>query len=170
MSLQPASVLQPVHEIGRNAMSDEMDGRLAERVRQAVYVQCAKSEVPTTLDLSRMLGRPLGVVRDTLRWLATQRVLVLQPNGEILMAEPFSAIPTPFLIRSGDTQWWGNCIWDALGIAAMLRLDAELITSCQCCGTRLEVGVARGERLTSGAGIAHFLVPARFWWDQIVFT
>jgi hypothetical protein len=153
-----------------DTMSDEEDERLAERVRQVVYVESAKAEVPTALDLSQLLGQPLGVVRDILRSLETQRALVLQSNGEILMAEPFSAIPTAFLIRSGDTQWWGNCIWDGLGVAAMLRLDADVITSCQCCGTRLEIGVARGERLTSGAGVAHFLVPARFWWDQIVFT
>jgi hypothetical protein len=151
-------------------MSDDVDERLAEQLRQVVYVKCADAEVPTVLDLSQLLGLPVGVVADTLRWLATERALVLQSNGEILMAEPFSAIPTPFLIRSGERQWWGNCIWDGLGVAAMLRLDAELITSCQCCGARLEIGVARGERLTSGAGVAHFLVPARFWWEQIVFT
>jgi hypothetical protein len=151
-------------------MSNEGDEWLAERVRRVVYAKCAEGEVPTALQLSQLLARPLGVVRDTLQWLAAQRALVLQANGEILMAEPFSAVPTPFLIRSGDAQWWSNCIWDGLGIAAMLRLDADLITACQCCGTRLQIGVAHGERLTSGAGVAHFLVPARFWWDHIVFT
>jgi hypothetical protein len=153
-----------------DTMPDDVDERLAERVRQAIYVKCAEGEVPTVLDLSELLGLPVGVVGDSLRRLAAQRALVLQSNGEILMAEPFSAIPTPFLIRSGDRQWWGNCIWDGLGVAAMLRLDAALITSCQCCGTGLTIGVAHGERLTSGAGVAHFVVPARFWWEQIVFT
>ena len=104
-------------------MSDVGVEWLAERVRQLVYAKCAEGEVPTALDLSQRLARPLGVVQDALRWLATQRALVLQPTGEILMAEPFSAVPTPFLIRSGSAQWWGNCIWDGLGIAAMLRLD-----------------------------------------------
>jgi hypothetical protein len=37
------------------------------------------------------------------------------------MANPFSAVPTPFLVRSGDRSWYGNCIWDALGIPAMLQ-------------------------------------------------
>jgi hypothetical protein len=151
-------------------MSDDGVEQLAERVRRVVYAKCAEGEVPTALDLSQLLARPLGVVQDTLRWLATQRALVLQSNGEILMAEPFSAVPTAFLIRSGNAQWWGNCIWDGLGVAAMLRLDADIITACQCCGTRLQISVAHGERLTNGAGVAHFLVPARLWWDRIVFT
>jgi hypothetical protein len=40
--------------------------------------------------------------------------LVLLPGSSyIWMAEPFSAVPTSFHVRSGGRQGWGNCIWGA---------------------------------------------------------
>jgi hypothetical protein len=36
------------------------------------------------------------------------------------MAMPLSAIPTPFQVEVGGRHFFGNCIWDALGIVAML--------------------------------------------------
>src|SRR5437667_11759339 len=42
---------------------------------------------------------------------------VLQENGELWRAAPFSAVPTAFPVKVGDRSYYGNCIWDALGIA-----------------------------------------------------
>jgi hypothetical protein len=37
------------------------------------------------------------------------------------------------------------------------------------CGTRMEVRIAGGV-VQPTVGLAHFAVPARRWWDDIVFT
>src|SRR2546430_1451977 len=63
-------------------------------------------------------------VAASFRRLAEAHILVLQrDSGEILMANPYSAVPTPFLVQTPRYDAYGNCIWDALGIAAMLRAD-----------------------------------------------
>jgi Alkylmercury lyase len=96
--------------------------------------------------------------------------LVLIPGSPyVWMAEPFSAVPTSFAVRSEGTQWWGNCIWDALGILALLGVDGEVSTACPHSGQPLRLGVARGA-LTEVAGVVHFAVPARDWWRDIGFT
>jgi hypothetical protein len=96
--------------------------------------------------------------------------LVLIPGSAyIWMAEPFSAVPTSFTVRSEKRQWWGNCIWDALGILSLLGLDGEISTACQNSGQPLRVTVSGGA-LGDAPGIVHFAVPARDWWRDIGFT
>ena len=88
---------------------------------------------------------------------------------EILMANPVSAVPTPFLVRAGDRSWYGNCIWDAAGVPAMLGQDAAIEASCGCCGTAMHLKVVNGS-LEDAPGVAHFAIPAAHWWDEIVFN
>ena len=102
--------------------------------------------------------------------LSASRVLVLQPgSGEVLMANPFSAVPTPFLVEAGPRRWWGNCIWDALGIPAMVGTDARLLTSCPDCGESISLEICEGA-VGAAQAVAHFVVPVAHWWDDIVFT
>jgi len=82
------------------------------------------------------------------------------------MANPFSAVPTPFVTEIGGRRWFGNCIWDSLGIVATLHADARVLTSCGTSGETMELSV-RGGALT-GEGTVHFALPARRWWDDIV--
>ena len=139
------------------------------RVRAHVYdVTMREGTPPRVAAVASALGATEDDTRQALRRLATGRALVLQGDDEILMANPFSAVPTPFPVTAGGRSYYGNCVWDALGIPAMLKADAVIETSCADCGTaaRIEVtnGVARGD------GIIHFAIPARSWWKDIVFT
>ena len=114
-------------------------------------------------------GAPAAEVIESLRRLADGRVLVLQRDSdEILMAAPFSAVATPFAVESGGVSYFANCIWDALGIPAMLHRDAEISTSCGDCGTSMTVRVENG--VAQDNGLLHFALPAREWWNDIVFT
>ena len=85
------------------------------------------------------------------------------------MAEPFSAVPTGFEVNAGNRSWWGNCIWDALGIPAMLKVDARIYTACGCCNDAMALTVKNG-RLLDKSGSIHFAVPARRWWEDVVFA
>jgi hypothetical protein len=96
-------------------------------------------------------------------------MIVLQPGGEeILMAGPFSAVPTPFHVTVPAFSAYGNCVWDALGIAATVHSDAVVETSCADCGTAARIEVRANQLI--GDGFMHFALPPRTWWDDIVFT
>jgi Alkylmercury lyase len=95
-------------------------------VRRHVYDWIMrKGMIPTMADTATALSRTPCENSASFQRLADQHVLVLQKqNGEILMANPFSAVPTPFLVKAGGRSYYGNCIWDAMGIPAMLKQDA----------------------------------------------
>jgi alkylmercury lyase-like protein len=141
------------------------------RVRAAVYdTAMSTGSPPAAGELAEQLGIPLAEVRESLERLAAGRSLVLQPSSrEILMAGPFSAVPTPFAVRAGGRLFFGNCIWDALGIPAMLHMDGEVLSSCACCGEAMALAVT-DQRLEPASGIVHFAIPAKRWWDDIVYN
>jgi hypothetical protein len=141
------------------------------RVRLAVYAHFIDTgERPGVKDLSDRLGLSPEAVEDSLRRLGSQRVLVLEEGStDIRMAMPFSGVPTGFRVETPRGGWWANCAWDALGIAAMLQVDARVETRCEDCGDALTVTVEQG-RLTGGEGVIHFAVPAACWWEDIVYT
>jgi hypothetical protein len=64
---------------------------------------------------------------------------------------------------------YGNCVWDALGVIAMLGTDGDLVSSCPDCDTPLELSV-RGGVLQPSTAVVHFSVPAARWWEDVVFT
>ena len=125
---------------------------------------------PSIAELSSVLKAPAEQVRNALANLAEAHMLVLQKeSGEILMANPFSAVPTSFLVETLEFSCYGNCIWDSLGIAALLHQDVHIRTSCADCGHALELRIMDGN-IYGDEGLVHFAVPARHWWDDIVFT
>jgi hypothetical protein len=131
--------------------------------------------MPLAAGIAGELGLSLGEVRASLRRMKEGHVLVLQEGDEeVLMANPFSAVPTPFLVEAGGRSWWGNCIWDAMGIAAMVKENARITTGCGDCNDAMVLEIQDGAmRLTGGGpaeGIIHFSVPAARWWDNIKFT
>jgi hypothetical protein len=77
--------------------------------------------------------------------------------------------PRPFRVEAGGTSWHGNCAWDAFGIPAALHVDGHVATACPDCGEAIEVDVAAGRRAPAEL-VFHVVVPARRWWDDIVFT
>jgi hypothetical protein len=118
------------------------------------------------------MGLTVDEVIASFRRLQDAHILVLQEGrAEILMAPPFSAVPTPFVVDVGERSWWGNCIWAAMGVAAMVRRDAAITTGCGDCNDAIVVRIEGGEaRLDAGEAIIHFSIPARRWWDNIKFT
>jgi hypothetical protein len=79
-------------------------------------------------------------------------------------------VPTRFEARLPDgRRYFGNCVWDALGIPSMLALDATIEARCGCCEDRMRLEVAAGG-LTHSEGVVHFGVPVREWWTDIAFT
>jgi hypothetical protein len=121
---------------------------------------------PVAAEIGGVLGQSVSAVEDSLGRLADGHVLVLAPGTPyVWMANPLSALPTPFQVRTGDRVLFGNCIWDALGIVAMLDTDAEVRSWCADCGEAMVLSVTAGS--IAGDGVIHFAVPAAQWWDDI---
>jgi hypothetical protein len=150
-----------------NQSNDDLD----RRVRRLVYdVTLRRGTPPTLAATADGLGTSPQQVAASFQRLAAGRVLVLAgDSGEILMANPFSAVPTPFLVEFEDYACYGNCIWDAMGVVAMRGRDARIKTSCGDCGAPMEVRIL-SQTLHSPRGVAHYALPARRWWDDIVFN
>ena len=140
-------------------------------VRAAVYEGVISGgTIPTVDALTRQLARSHSDVQESLERLATAKALVLQRESrEVMMANPFSAVPTSFAVHMGDRLYFGNCIWDALGIAAMMQADARVESSCGCCSEAMSLVVENGELQPVGA-VIHFAIPAARWWNDIVYN
>ena len=149
-----------------------VDETLGREVRLAIYQAFAEQgRGPAPGELCRRFGLAPRELDRVIRHLAeAQSALVLMPDSSyVWMAEPFSAVPTHFPVRSGERQWYGNCIWDALAILALLELEGQVETLSPLDGEPLRFEVEAGELRPIDARI-HFAVPARDWWRSIGFT
>ncbi len=142
-------------------------------VRLEVYRRFVESgRAATPVELADRFSVAPVEVEDSLRRLESiSDALVLLPGSPyVWMAEPFSAVPTSFEVRATDGRgWWGNCIWDALAILALVDVDGSVLTACPDCGRTLHVDVVDGE-VESIDDVVHFAVPRRDWWCSIGFT
>ncbi len=140
------------------------------KVRLFVYRHIIRrKKSPTVVDLARAFACSTKRMRDSLARLSESHAFMVQEKGELWRAAPFSCIPTGFPVRVGTRSWFGNCIWDALGIPAMLGGNARIEASCGCCNYAMPVEVKDG-RLLSGKGVIHIAVAAREWYKDVVFT
>jgi len=150
----------------RQLVHDPLD----RQVRLFVYQHILRREKsPTAAEIAKALACSTKRIRDSLSRLSESHAFMLQENGELWRAAPLSCIPTSFPVRVGKHSWFGNCIWDALGIPAMLEKDARIDASCGCCNYEMPVEV-KGGRLAPGRGLIHIAVPAREWYRDVVFT
>ena len=140
-------------------------------VRLHIYHQIVATGVaPTADETADALACPLEDMRHAYRSLADGHVLVLQPKYlSIWMAMPFSNVPTPFTVVCRGRAYYANCAWDAFGVAAMLHADARILTQCPDCRESLDYGIRKGTP-TRQAGVVHFAVPVRRWWDDVGYT
>jgi hypothetical protein len=140
-------------------------------VRFAVYQWILETgRVPLVAQVADRLSIPVEEVRTECRRLQNIHAFALAPaSDEILMAHPFSSVPTAYVVRSGGRAFWANCAWDALAIPAMLGADASVDARCADCGDPIRFTFSAGT-LEAPAAVIHFAVPPRRFWDNVVFT
>jgi hypothetical protein len=140
------------------------------RLRLFVYRQMIHTgECPSVAVMAKALRVSAKSIRSALARLSESHAFMQQEDGELWRVAPFSTIPTAFQVTVGRRSWFANCIWDALGIPAMLGKDARIGASCGCCNLAMPIEV-RGDKLRSGTGIIHIAVPARGWYKDVAFT
>ena len=79
-------------------------------------------------------------------------------DGQIDVAYPFSASPTPFLVRlAGAKERYACCAMDALGIAPMVGQPVEIRSRCHHCTMPLEFSVSPDGPGTEAEGVMLWL-------------
>ena len=134
----------------------------------AAFVELGRA--PTLEEIAATAGLPTAETVVSWRRLHDAHALVLDDDAELRMANPFSAVPTPYEVHAAGRSWYGNCAWDAFGICAALHADGDIETTCLDCGEPIAVSV-RDQRPDGDESLVfHCLVPAAHWWDDIAFT
>lgn len=129
-----------------------------------------KGHAPDHVELAQHFQVSESIIKKTLHDLEEYHGLVLHPNEPKVWAiHPFSLAPTHFSVRARKRQWWGNCAWCSLGIAALLKQDVTIISSIGAEGTPLEINIVDG-RVQENDLFVHFPIPMKKAWDNVIYT
>ena len=141
------------------------------QTKLAIYRHFAETgQRPSLQVVAERVRADVNNVREAYVRLRTQRVLVLEPDGEsIRMAPPFSGVPTQHVVIVDETIYFANCAWDSFGIPAALQRPGQVYSRCEQSGEplNLEIGL---EGPPPCSWLFHCLVPAAKRWDDIVTT
>ncbi len=140
-------------------------------VRTFIYRSFAESgRAPVLGAMAAAAGATEHQVRASLqRLFEAHEIAPLASGNGVWMANPFSAVPTDFVVETPDMTCYANCAWDALGVPAILGTDGWTRTHCAESGDEIEFGIQAGS-LASGEGVIHLVTPLRHAWDDIGFT
>jgi hypothetical protein len=107
--------------------------------------------------------------------LHARHALLLEPDTlSILMANPFSGVPTDFRVHANGKSYYANCAWDMLGIPVVLHSDALIEAVCTESNDAIQLEVRDGQINARDAALSkllvHFPLPFARWYDDLVFT
>lgn len=139
-------------------------------LRNATYRRfVALGRAPSAAEMATHTELSEATVREGWQRLHDAHALVLDDAGDIRMANPFAAEPTPFQVEAAGRSWFANCAWDAFGIGVALKTDSAIHTECPDCRAPLDI-VVRDGRPDDSDLVFHVLVPAASWWNDIGYT
>lgn len=105
-----------------------------------------KGHAPSVQSLSNTLNVKEEAIINGLYTLQEYHGVVLHPKEPKIWAiHPFSLAPTNFYVRSKTGEWWGNCAWCSLGIAALLKEDVKITTTLGGETKQIEINIVNGE-------------------------
>jgi hypothetical protein len=79
-------------------------------IRNATYRSFVElGRAPTADEVAASTGEGIEAVRDAWRRLHEGHALVLDDDGRIRMANPFSAVETPHRVEAAGRTWYANC-------------------------------------------------------------
>lgn len=125
---------------------------------------------PSVEQLADHFQTEQGKVEEALYALQDYHGVVLHPNQpKVWVIHPFSLAPTNFYVTSKSGQWWGNCAWCSLGVAALLKEDVTITTTIGAETRQIFIHIVNGEILEKQYYI-HFPVPMKNAWDNVIYT
>ncbi|MBL7558119.1 MAG: hypothetical protein JNM24_19975 [Bdellovibrionaceae bacterium] len=129
-----------------------------------------KGFVPTSEEIGHYMNLGKVETENTLRSLAESKALVLHPHKcEVWLAHPFSASPNAFWVQSLKSKigWWSNCIWCAMGIAALSKEDVKLTSRWGGEGDIFDVEIKNGI-ISNSDFVVHMALPVARLWDNVI--
>lgn len=140
-------------------------------IRAFVYQYLAETTRPPRVDeTASQFGLTHEEAASAYEELHQRHAIFLKPGThEILMANPFSGVETPFKVRASGKTYFANCAWDSLGIPAALHMDAEIEAACAQSGDPIRIRVTH-QQIDDPGALVHFLIPFREWYDDLVST
>lgn len=149
-----------------------MDDALIWSVRTFIFETfVATTRAPQLTEIMQAFTLNTDQASDVLFALHEKHALFLDPGTtNIRIANPFSAIPTPFLVDVNHKTYTANCAWDSFGVVAALKAKDALIHSlCTQSATPVHVEIHQGQVVPTEI-LIHVLVPFQQWYDDMVFT
>ncbi len=154
-----------------------MAASLSERdwqLRQHIYQFLVEHTRPPAIgETAVVFAMTEDEARSAYQRLHDAHTLFLEPGTtEVRMANPLSAVATPYRVTVNGRTLFANCAWDSLGIPAMLGADASIesvYTSADGSYTPAQYAIVNGT-LGGDDGIVHFPLPFRRWYDDLVHT
>ena len=125
---------------------------------------------PDVTALSQQLHSTEKEVIDSLQELQTYHGVVLHPNkAKVWVIHPFSLAPTNFYVESSSGEWWGNCAWCSLGIAALIEDPVKITTTIGGEKKQIEINIIDGI-IQEKEYVIHFPIPMSRAWDNVIYT
>jgi hypothetical protein len=148
-----------------------MDKDLLWEIRAFVYRHFAETTQPPSVEeTAGHFALTHEEAASAYQELHGRHALFLNPESQdVLMANPFSGVETPFKVYANDKTYFANCAWDSLGIPAALHTDGEIEAACAQSAEPIHLKVSGGGVQDSDA-LVHFLIPFRNWYDDLSFT
>lgn len=125
---------------------------------------------PGVLQLSELMRLSRSEVESGLQLLAESHAIVLHPGTfDIWVAHPFALFPTLFWVKSGEKQWWGNCPWCSFGIASLSKSDTTIYTKLSGEEDAIIIEIKNGKVVQDDL-VVHFPIPAKDFWNNVIYT
>lgn len=129
-----------------------------------------KGFAPSADDLATLLDTDKQAVIQGLYDLQEYHGVVLHPNEpKVWVIHPFSLAPTNFYVKTDKGEWWGNCAWCSLGVAALLNDNVKITTTIGAETKQVEINIIDGEIQEKNYFI-HFPIPMINAWDNVIYT
>jgi hypothetical protein len=74
-----------------------------------------------------------------------------------------------FLVRRDEREWWGNCAWCSLGIAALVGGPVTITTTLGANDSQVTIRVDDGEVDTRDL-LVHFPIPMTRVWNNVIYA
>jgi hypothetical protein len=103
---------------------------------------------------------------------ADHHILLVPGTQRILMANPYSAVTTPFRVYADGKRYFANCAWDTVSMHVMLDMGADIESYCHHCAEHLRISLDHGKLLSSSTPepTIFLSVPVSKWYDNLINT
>jgi hypothetical protein len=131
------------------------------------------SRPPTVSETAQAFQITDDEARTAYQRLHDAHTLLLDPGTtEVRMANPLSAVETPYRVTVNGRTYFANCAWDSIGIPAMLGADATIeAVYTNRDGSQSPAHYAtEGGTLRGDDGLVHFPLPFHRWYDNQIHT